>query len=238
MWDLKSRANSKISSDVDRTCEEEKEEADGFKKIIKRRQHLGSVHGSHHRDRLFINQMTLQRSSSDTILILLDDPNKKTVRPSFGVWAPLSAIRQLSPLSAARHRDGDSNSNKSNSNNNKSPKPRFNRAGTFTRSFSVMSSDAIEAKETVAIKLTKLPNNRTKLEFACEMELGFDVSHGAAKLFGESRLREIAEVSIYFQRLVPLKEYREADGVALGNDLLWTAASANKRVERLAEILK
>ncbi|GMH61523.1 hypothetical protein TrLO_g13384 [Triparma laevis f. longispina] len=40
------------------------------------------------------------------------------------------------------------------------------------------------------------------------------------------------------ERLVPLKEYREADGVALGNDLLWTASSANKRVKRLAEILK
>ena len=88
------------------------------------------------------------------------------------------------------------------------------------------NAGAIEAKETVAILLRRFDGGMTKLEFACEIELGFGVSQGAGKHFVERRLGEIIGVSIYFQRLVRLKEYREADGVPLGNDLLWTAPSA------------
>ncbi|GMH95781.1 hypothetical protein TL16_g13231 [Triparma laevis f. inornata] len=115
---------------------------------------------------------------------------------------------------------------------------KYGRATVVARgSVSVGNAGAIEASETVAILLRRLDGGMTKLEFACEIELGFGVSQGAAKHFVERRLGEIIGVSIYFQRLVRLKEYREADGVALGNDLLWTAPSAKKRVERLKEVL-
>ncbi|GMH82077.1 hypothetical protein TL16_g09141 [Triparma laevis f. inornata] len=151
-WDFGSRANIKISGDVERNLEEGEEGAGGFKKIVKRRQEMSSSHGDHHRDRSF--------------------------------------------------------------------------------------TTAIEAKDTVAIRLRRLGGGRTKLELACEIELGFGVSRGAAKHFVKRRLEGTIDVSIYFQRPVPVKEYREADGVALGHDLLWIAPSGKKRVERLAEVLK
>ncbi|GMH60904.1 hypothetical protein TrLO_g13641 [Triparma laevis f. longispina] len=51
-------------------------------------------------------------------------------------------------------------------------------------------------------------------------------------------LEEIAEICIYFQRLVTLKEFGVKDGIALAHDLLWTAFSAKKRVERLEEVVE
>ncbi|GMH50027.1 hypothetical protein TrLO_g5070 [Triparma laevis f. longispina] len=97
---------------------------------------------------------------------------------------------------------------------------------------------AMEAKERVAIRLGRLGGGMTKLDFTYKIELGFGISRGAVKHFVERRLNEVIEVSIYFQRLVPLEEYREADGVALAHDLLWMAPSGKKRVERLAEIVE
>ena len=55
----------------------------------------------------------------------------------------------------------------------------------------VGNAGAMEAKETVAIRLRRLCGGRTKLEFACEIELGFGGSHGAVKHFVERRLGEI-----------------------------------------------
>ncbi|GMH49337.1 hypothetical protein TL16_g00491 [Triparma laevis f. inornata] len=94
------------------------------------------------------------------------------------------------------------------------------------------NAGAIETKEMVAIRLRRLGVGRTKMEFACELELGFGVSNGAVKHFVESRLEEMINASIYFQRLVPLKDYRAEDGVALAHDLMWMAPSGKKRVER------
>ncbi|GMH51547.1 hypothetical protein TL16_g01035 [Triparma laevis f. inornata] len=67
-----------------------------------------------------------------------------------------------------------------------------------------------EDEETVAIRIRSLRGKGTKgtkLEFTCEFELGFDVSHRSAKHFVERRLEEVVEIPIYFQSLVPLKEY-------------------------------
>ncbi|GMH58858.1 hypothetical protein TrLO_g8001 [Triparma laevis f. longispina] len=70
-------------------------------------------------------------------------------------------------------------------------------------------------------------------------------SHGShhrhRKFNSEMKLRrvdrEIIGVSIYFQRLIPLKEYKVEDGIALANDLLWMTSSGKKRIERLKEVL-
>ncbi|GMH73697.1 hypothetical protein TL16_g06259 [Triparma laevis f. inornata] len=107
------------------------------------------------------------------------------------------------------------------------------------RIFILMTGNAaaIETKETVAIQLRRLGGGRTKLEFACEIELGFGVSHGAVKHVVKRRLEEIIGVSIYYQRLVRLEDYEVEDGIALAHDLLWMAPSAKKRVERLVEVL-
>ncbi|GMH65899.1 hypothetical protein TrLO_g8812 [Triparma laevis f. longispina] len=119
-----------------------------------------------------------------------------------------------------------------------SDKDKYKRTTVVARgSVSSGNVGAIEAKETVAIQLRRLGGGRTKLEFACDIELGFGASRRAVKHFVERRLEEMIGVSIYFQRLVPLKEYRAEDGIALAQDLLWMAPSANKRVERLKEVL-
>ncbi|GMI16290.1 hypothetical protein TrLO_g11948 [Triparma laevis f. longispina] len=57
-------------------------------------------------------------------------------------------------------------------------------------------------------------------------------------IVGNASAIEIADILIYFQRLVSLKEYGVEDGVALAQDLLWMASSVKMRVERLAEVLK
>ncbi|GMH47137.1 hypothetical protein TL16_g12449 [Triparma laevis f. inornata] len=93
-----------------------------------------------------------------------------------------------------------------------------------------------EAKETVAIRLKRLAGGWTKLDYACDLELRFGTSHGASKYSIDRRLEEIAEESIYFQRLVPLEDYGVEDGQCLGHDLLWQASSAKKRVERLKKV--
>ena len=90
----------------------------------------------------------------------------------------------------------------------------------------------------MTIRLRRLGGGRTKLELACEIELGFLASYGVVEHFVERRLGEIIGVSIYFQRLVRLEYYGVENGVALAHDLLWMASSAKKRVEQLAEVLK
>ena len=95
----------------------------------------------------------------------------------------------------------------------------------------------MEAKETVAIRLIRLSEGSTRLEYGCELNLGFGVSHSAQKTFVERRLEEMAGVSIYFQRLVPLGEYGVGDGIALAHDLLWKASSSKLRVGRFKEVL-
>ncbi|GMH55451.1 hypothetical protein TL16_g01910 [Triparma laevis f. inornata] len=112
----------------------------------------------------------------------------------------------------------------------------YERATVLARgSVIVGNADAIEVKETAAIRLRRLGGGRTKLELSCEIDLGFGIKCRSVKHFVERRLGEIIGVSVYFQRLVPLKEYGLDDGIALAHDLLWTAPSAKKRVERLAE---
>ncbi|GMH74562.1 hypothetical protein TL16_g06498 [Triparma laevis f. inornata] len=89
------------------------------------------------------------------------------------------------------------------------------------------------AKETVAIRLRAFGVGSTKLDYACTM-----IGHGGGLGFVERRLEEIADISVYFQRLVPLMEYTAEDGVALGYDLLWKIGSSKERVERFLIVLK
>ncbi|GMH95050.1 hypothetical protein TL16_g13066 [Triparma laevis f. inornata] len=196
-WDFGSRTNMEISGDVERTFEEDEEEAGGLKKIVKRRHKLESAHGTHHRDRLFVSEMTLTRDLEGNIIILvltLEDEGRK---------------------------------------GGKSVKAR----GSV-----VLSDDsstwAIDGKEKVAITLQRISEGKTKLEFACSFEVGFTTSRRASLAFAERRLEEIADVSVYFQRRVPLAKYGVKDGVALGHDMLWkTASSGKKRVQCLEEVL-
>ncbi|GMH77977.1 hypothetical protein TL16_g07607 [Triparma laevis f. inornata] len=94
------------------------------------------------------------------------------------------------------------------------------------------------AKETVAIRLRRSSKGRTKLDYACELDLGPGVSFRACKRFVERRLEEIADISVYFQRLMPLGDYGVEEGQALGHDLMWKVESSSKRVEKLKEVVE
>ncbi|GMH94195.1 hypothetical protein TL16_g12834 [Triparma laevis f. inornata] len=95
---------------------------------------------------------------------------------------------------------------------------------------------SIPAKETVAIMLTSLGRNKTKLEYACELELGQGVRRSARRAFVERRLELLADISIRFQRLVPLESYLAEDGIALAYDVLFRSPSSRKRLERFLEV--
>ncbi|GMH95294.1 hypothetical protein TL16_g13121 [Triparma laevis f. inornata] len=98
---------------------------------------------------------------------------------------------------------------------------------------SFWSSDATEK---VFLRLKRFDGTKTKVEYACELEIGLGVSARSTVSLVERRLVEIADASIYFQRLVPLEKYEIEDGQALAHDMLWKAESGKKRVERCKEI--
>lgn len=90
------------------------------------------------------------------------------------------------------------------------------------------------AKETVAIRLSRSVGGRTKLEYACRLEVGSGANKKVNRAFVEKRLQEVADTSIYFQRLVGLNDgYTVEDGQALGHDMLWKAKTGSQRAERL-----
>ncbi|GMH61177.1 hypothetical protein TL16_g03202 [Triparma laevis f. inornata] len=100
------------------------------------------------------------------------------------------------------------------------------------------NTGSVGGRENVTIRLRKMDEGRTIVEYACTLDVGSHVSRRASKAFVEQRLLEIVDMSIYFQRLVPLKDYRKDDGQALGHDLLWNTESSGERVERLMEVLE
>lgn len=115
------------------------------------------------------------------------------------------------------------------------------RRGTVkTRGSIVMRNNTgtVDARATVAIRLRKLSEGLTDLEYACALEVGSSVSRRASKAFAEQHLAEVVEMFIYFQRLVPLKDFKAEDGKALGYNLLWKVRSSRQRVEKLSEVFK
>ena len=99
-------------------------------------------------------------------------------------------------------------------------------------------SGAVNAQERVVVRLRRSGDGRTKVDLALNVVLGLGVSQEATRHFVQHQLDTVADMSIYFQRLVPLEEYDANDGKALGHDLLWRASSSKKRVERLTEMFK
>lgn len=81
LWNFGGRDNASATVD-----EEVKEVGRGgcFRKIVKKRLKVDSMHGGNHRDRLFVNEVTLIRVDKDTIVILKtpceDNGGSKTAR--------------------------------------------------------------------------------------------------------------------------------------------------------------
>ncbi|GMH78176.1 hypothetical protein TrLO_g2562 [Triparma laevis f. longispina] len=101
------------------------------------------------------------------------------------------------------------------------------------------SDGSVEAKESVAIRLKRIPGKTeiTELEYACDIEIGFGSSSTANTKFIMRRLEEVSGTSIYFQRRVTGEDFGSEDGQALGHDLLWKASSSKKRLENLVEVV-
>ena len=98
--------------------------------------------------------------------------------------------------------------------------------------------DDFQGSEKVAVRLRRTKQGLTKLDLAVELDFGGGVSKDARLAAVKRRLNEAGEVSIYFQRLVPLEGLAEEDGAALANDLLFDSSSAKQRLERLPEVMR
>ncbi|GMI17500.1 hypothetical protein TrLO_g6041 [Triparma laevis f. longispina] len=96
---------------------------------------------------------------------------------------------------------------------------------------------AVEAQEKIYLRLRRIGPKKTVIDCAVQFELGMSVSFRATRAFVERHLKYIADVSVYFQRLVPLEACKAEDGVGMGYDILWKASSPKKRLERLAEVV-
>ncbi|GMI04882.1 hypothetical protein TrVE_jg12127 [Triparma verrucosa] len=98
----------------------------------------------------------------------------------------------------------------------------------------------VHAKETIAMRLRRTAANRTKLEYAVQLDMVKVPKEGVESVV-ERFLNNVADLSIHFQRLVPLelcKSDKDA-GEMLGYDILFNVQekdSAAKRVGRLQSV--
>ena len=99
------------------------------------------------------------------------------------------------------------------------------------------SDTLVQGSEKVAVRLRRIKQGLTKLDFAVELDMGSAVSKDAGLAFMKRRLDEAGRVSIYFQRLVPLEGLTKGDGKALADDLLFGSSSSKQRLERLPEVM-
>lgn len=120
-------------------------------------------------------------------------------------------------------------------------KPLFSKENS---SFLVKPNRALRGQMTIAYKLTRWGGKKTKLQYALELYFNVGknvvhkVPHTLVKSTVERQLNEVAEISIYFQRLMPLEVYGEEEGEALGYDLMWNTGSSSKRVKRIELVSK
>ena len=106
------------------------------------------------------------------------------------------------------------------------------------RSIRLGSNEVIEGTESVAIRLRKMRKGHVKLDLAIEQNLGANVSYEARLANVKQRLDLAANISIYFQRLIQLKDFTEDDGAAVAHDLIFNTVSSKGRVGRLPEVLE
>ncbi|GMH56376.1 hypothetical protein TrST_g4156 [Triparma strigata] len=111
-------------------------------------------------------------------------------------------------------------------------------------SFMANTNRALAGQTTVAYKLVRRGLKKTKLQVALELNFNARMSvihkvpHYLVKSTVEKQLNDVAEISIYFQRLMPLSDYGLAEGEALGYDLMWNTGSSKKRVRRIRIVAK
>ena len=100
-----------------------------------------------------------------------------------------------------------------------------------------ITEEVVNGREKIAIRLKRDKKGHTKLDLALELDLGGMISLESASLTIKHRLREVAKVSMYFQRRVELEDLTDEDGEAIAYDLLYSTHTSKLRVGRLPEVV-
>jgi hypothetical protein len=89
----------------------------------------------------------------------------------------------------------------------------------------------VRARYPSAMKIERLGDNKTKLEYVIHPDSGGSLPHWLMNYYIESNLRKVVETQEYFQSLRSLEELDEEDGVALG-EVLVIKTKAEKHRQR------
>ncbi|GMH92016.1 hypothetical protein TrST_g565 [Triparma strigata] len=224
IWDFGSRANMEISRDVERSFEKEVGDRPRYGLQQQRQHHEEPVRDL---DVEIFKQTVRRRQHVESSHVGVHRDRSFTSEMSLHVVSDGELVILLQHIEA----EAEGTESKQNVS-------RVSSRSRVRDSISHGSDGSIEAKENVGIRLKDLGGGRTKLEFACELELGFGISLGTRLSFLQRRLEETVDLAIYFQRLVPLEAFSSEDGRVLAYDILWTANSRKKRLERMKEVVE
>lgn len=83
------------------------------------------------------------------------------------------------------------------------------------------SSREVEGTEEGAMRLTRLGEEKTKVEFVTKLKLGGSVSDVTTRIALERHLDEAADAERYFIDAIPLQDMTKEEGEDLGMDLVW-----------------
>eukprot|EP00520_Triparma_pacifica_P002441 CAMPEP_0118668294 /NCGR_PEP_ID=MMETSP0785-20121206/20265_1 /TAXON_ID=91992 /ORGANISM="Bolidomonas pacifica, Strain CCMP 1866" /LENGTH=114 /DNA_ID=CAMNT_0006562849 /DNA_START=223 /DNA_END=564 /DNA_ORIENTATION=+ len=93
-------------------------------------------------------------------------------------------------------------------------------------------SITVEATEETTLRLKKIGQNKTRIEFVTRLDLGENVSKGATKLALQRHLDETANVQRYFNNLVKTEDMTNEVGEALGVDMVWYGGQLGRQESR------
>ena len=126
--------------------------------------------GSRHRDRTFTSKMTLHRIDNDTIIVF------------------------LSPVEGDKDRIVRSNTLEPKKRNSVLVNVNSKKHAPERRSFGKEKS-TVHAKETVTIRIRRLEGGEgkvaSKIDYACNLEVGFNTSRKSRRMYVERRLEEV-----------------------------------------------
>ncbi|GMH81209.1 hypothetical protein TL16_g08858 [Triparma laevis f. inornata] len=86
----------------------------------------------------------------------------------------------------------------------------------------------VKGREKTAIRLTRVGERRTTVEFVTELELGSSLQTKLVREVLEKSLNELGEIQIYFQLEKGLKHMDIDNGRILGHAIMWRKAKVNK----------
>jgi hypothetical protein len=95
--------------------------------------------------------------------------------------------------------------------------------------------DTVRAKYLSAMKIIKINDGETRLEYVCRPDGGGNIPAFVANSFMTRNVSFPMQIQEYFEKLRPLSEWDEKDGRAVGEALLIKVDAENKKV-RAADV--